>query len=195
MDMICWDMGTMNKSIQKFFLLLALIWMAVIFSFSSRTGTESTHDSNVVGLTLGRIFVSDFEQLSEKEQLDIADKMELPIRKSAHALEYALLGLLLTLGLYKGSNHLDKTVCDKRNLKKRELGVLFLMKDTCFWKNYLGPWMISILYATSDEFHQLFVPGRSGQITDVCIDSAGAFLGVVLGCELLRCSFKQTDFK
>lgn len=28
------------------------------------------------------------------------------------------------------------------------------------------------------EFHQLFVPGRGGQVTDVLIDSAGAVIGI-----------------
>lgn len=44
----------------------------------------------------------------------------------------------------------------------------------------LKPWLCTVLYAMSDECHQLFVPGRSGQFTDVCIDGAGAFLGLVL---------------
>jgi hypothetical protein len=33
--------------------------------------------------------------------------------------------------------------------------------------------LISILYAVSDEVHQLFVPGRSGSIGDVLLDSTG----------------------
>lgn len=39
---------------------------------------------------------------------------------------------------------------------------------------------ICVLYAASDEFHQLFVPGRSGEIRDVLIDSSGAALGISL---------------
>ena len=37
---------------------------------------------------------------------------------------------------------------------------------------------LGFLYACSDEFHQMFVPGRAGQVADVLIDT----LGVVLGC-------------
>ena len=37
---------------------------------------------------------------------------------------------------------------------------------------------LTMLYACSDEFHQLFVAGRSGRISDVLIDSAGAVLGM-----------------
>ena len=40
------------------------------------------------------------------------------------------------------------------------------------------PWLIAALYAASDEIHQLFVPGRSGQLSDVILDSAGALAGV-----------------
>ena len=36
------------------------------------------------------------------------------------------------------------------------------------------------LYAVSDEFHQSFVPGRSCEIRDMTIDSAGVLLGVLL---------------
>jgi VanZ family protein len=35
-----------------------------------------------------------------------------------------------------------------------------------------------VLYAVSDEVHQLFVPGRGAQVTDVLIDNAGAFVGI-----------------
>ena len=40
--------------------------------------------------------------------------------------------------------------------------------------------LIVIGYACTDEFHQLFVPGRSGQITDVMIDTLGGSIGVLI---------------
>lgn len=46
--------------------------------------------------------------------------------------------------------------------------------------------LIGVLYAASDEFHQLFVPGRSGQITDVMIDSGGVILGIFIFCLIRR---------
>lgn len=36
--------------------------------------------------------------------------------------------------------------------------------------------MASIFYALSDEFHQLFVPGRACSLSDFLIDSGGIFL-------------------
>ena len=35
-----------------------------------------------------------------------------------------------------------------------------------------------VLYASTDEIHQLFVPGRSGMVRDVFIDSIGGIIGV-----------------
>jgi VanZ family protein len=34
--------------------------------------------------------------------------------------------------------------------------------------------LLALFYAASDEWHQTFVPGRSGQISDVLIDALGA---------------------
>jgi VanZ family protein len=39
---------------------------------------------------------------------------------------------------------------------------------------------LSLLYAFSDETHQLFVPGREGKLTDVGIDAIGIAIGVIV---------------
>ncbi|HEU5100919.1 MAG TPA: VanZ family protein [Roseiflexaceae bacterium] len=41
-------------------------------------------------------------------------------------------------------------------------------------------WALTVLYASSDEWHQSFVPGRHPQPTDVLIDLAGATAGLLL---------------
>lgn len=45
--------------------------------------------------------------------------------------------------------------------------------------------LVGVLYAGSDEFHQLFVSGRAGQILDVGIDGAGVFCGMIFAAVLL----------
>lgn len=47
-----------------------------------------------------------------------------------------------------------------------------------FW----GVLVVTAVYAASDEFHQLFVPGRNGNLMDVIID----FLGSVAGLAVYR---------
>jgi VanZ family protein len=39
--------------------------------------------------------------------------------------------------------------------------------------------IISIVYAVTDEVHQLFVPGRYGDVVDVLADAAGAALALM----------------
>lgn len=46
-------------------------------------------------------------------------------------------------------------------------------------KEWLWTLIICIVYAVSDEYHQTFIPGRSGELRDVLIDSAGSFTGLV----------------
>lgn len=41
-------------------------------------------------------------------------------------------------------------------------------------------WLFAVLYAISDEVHQRFVPGRSGEVRDVVIDALGAAAGLSL---------------
>lgn len=80
------------------------------------------------------------------------------VRKLAHMSEYAVLGILFYL--------YAKEVVDKKVAVFAIVGVL--------------------LYAISDEVHQLFVPGRSGKLLDVCIDTFGGSIGVFL-IYLLHC--------
>ncbi len=45
---------------------------------------------------------------------------------------------------------------------------------------YIVAALLCIFYAGSDEFHQLYVPGRDADIFDVMADSAGTIAGVVI---------------
>lgn len=75
------------------------------------------------------------------------------IRKTAHMNEYAILLLFIYYGLYK-------TITYKYQL--------------------LISLLITFIYACSDEFHQLFIPGRSGQFMDVLIDTSGALIMLLI---------------
>ncbi len=55
------------------------------------------------------------------------------------------------------------------------LTILFYraVKKTIFENPVFAAAIFSLLYAVSDEVHQLFVPGRAGKIEDVMIDGVG----------------------
>ena len=52
-------------------------------------------------------------------------------------------------------------------------------------------WGAATLYAATDEFHQLFVPGRAGLPTDVLIDATGAALGLLVACSLMAAFYHR----
>lgn len=49
-----------------------------------------------------------------------------------------------------------------------------------------------ILYATSDEIHQAFTPGRGPLFTDVLIDTMGVILGILLVMLVMKIFKQQT---
>ena len=50
---------------------------------------------------------------------------------------------------------------------------------------------LAFLYACSDEVHQLFVAGRSGQASDVLLDTFGAMVGVGVYYLLFKKKMKE----
>ena len=45
------------------------------------------------------------------------------------------------------------------------------------WRAVLAAVVISSLYGVSDEYHQLFVPGRSFEVLDMIADTIGSVVG------------------
>ena len=138
----------MLKKIIKIFLVL--LCMITIFGFSSDTAEESTEKSDGLIVRISEFLVG--HKLSEEERQEKIEQYVTIIRKSAHLTIYLILGFLL-LSLVKEYRLLDT-------------------------KAILIAFTIAALYACSDEIHQLFVPGRSGEILDVIIDSIGSLIGI-----------------
>ena len=87
------------------------------------------------------------------------------VRKTAHVTEYAILALLLWRALQKpGSRRGDEADSSKPKPWR--------------WPVAWGAFALAVLYAITDEFHQSFVPSRTGHSLDVLIDSCGAAAGL-----------------
>jgi VanZ family protein len=102
----------------------AIVMMALIFSASSLPAT-------------------DIPRFGEWDVL---------VKKSGHAIGYALLGVTYFFALPKSLSNRYKTV----------LAILMV-----------------VLFALSDEFHQSFVEGRTSSLRDVAIDTAGAAAALI----------------
>ena len=139
---------------------LIVVWAVVIFSFSAQPDTESSEISGHVSYRIVKMWNQVFGWKHSGPELEqMAQKIEYPVRKAAHMSEYAVLALLIFQAL---------TAFDR----KKNRGCMALG--------------ITAAYAVTDEFHQLFVPGRSGQVRDVLIDSCGAAIGVLIAWGLIR---------
>ena len=158
-----------GKATGILFWALAIFWMGFIFFMSAQTGDESASMSSPVADFVIKIFVPDYEDKTPIEQEDIKHTVELIIRKGAHFTEYAILGFLVYLVVQ-----------------------MYVLKTKA---RFLISWLFSTLYAASDEFHQSFVGGRGPQVKDVCIDSAGAFVGVLLSVVFILILIKRANKK
>ena len=96
-----------------------------------------------------------------------ADLLTFLVRKAAHISAYFVLGILLF-----------------NLLKEYDLGVKKMIFISI---------AIAMLYACSDEIHQVFVPGRSGEVRDVLIDTAGAAVGVIVYAALSARFYKKSE--
>lgn len=54
------------------------------------------------------------------------------------------------------------------------------LRQTKLAKPALWTIIICAIYAATDEFHQLFVPGRSGEVRDILIDTVAATVGIAI---------------
>ncbi len=126
--------------------------MICIFTFSEDNGEKSNKKSDGTIIFLSRFIVG--HKLNKKEQTKYINKYVVLVRKSAHFIIYLILGLSIISLLYE-----------------------YKIINT---KAIIIALIVSILYACSDEIHQILIPGRTGKILDVLIDSTGAFIGIII---------------
>jgi VanZ family protein len=86
------------------------------------------------------------------------------IRETAHFFVYFILGILVLSSL-RG----------KLSLSKRLVATM----------------LICTAFAVTDEFHQMFVPGRHPEVFDIFIDGLGSFFGILVKLVLEASIFKK----
>ncbi len=141
--------------------ILIVLWMGLIFSLSNQPASDSTELSDgFISNTIGNVYKVFNKNISSDELNDIKVKYTHPVRKMAHFTIYMILGILVTLLV-------------------REYNV-------SFYKCLFISLLVCLLYSISDEVHQLFVSGRSGEIRDVLIDTSGSFIGIFIFNKLFK---------
>lgn len=150
----------MNKTVKIIISwILVILWMGVIFTFSSMDSDQSNSESKgtidkVVTGTIeigNNIGITNYNPTIEEKE-EIIDMLNFPVRKLAHMFLYFVLAILLINAL----------------------------KISEIKKVYIITIIIVLLYAITDEFHQTLINGRTGKFIDVLIDTTGSLIGMLL---------------
>lgn len=141
------------------YLILTIFIMVSIFFFSSQDSDSSTDMS--MNITEKIVNEENYQPTEEKSLSKRQEEIEVVVRKTAHILIYTTLGFCVFM-----------TIINSRKVNKNV--ILFIISL-----------IICIIYASSDEIHQLYVSGRSGEVRDVLIDSAGSAVGILVA--MLMC--------
>jgi len=145
--------------IKKVLLFIGVILVSLqIYGASSQVATESAEVSGKITKKIVKVITA-VKKVEPKEVGSLYKTVHHIIRKTAHFLEYALLSFLVFL-LAKCYN-IKICIC------------ILISLGYC------------LLFAMFDEWHQLSVAGRSGEIKDVLIDFCGSIAGNSFGCLLL----------
>ena len=131
------------KNKRNLYILLTLLWVVVIFTFSLQPADASNQISSGLVRKIVELFIPN---ISEKGW----EILHFLIRKAGHFTEFFVLGVFSVLALLQTKIRFEKS-----------LGLSFCA-----------------MVATIDETIQLFVVGRSGQVSDVVLDSVGALVGI-----------------
>jgi VanZ family protein len=130
-----------------------LSWTAVVLwmLFIFCLSYQPANESNQMSTGITEVIIQTTSKIVPKAELSFHTLNHF-VRKSAHFFIYFVLGILTINAL-------------------RRIG----------WSDYrctILALTICVLYAASDELHQLFIPGRSAELRDIFIDSTGAYLGI-----------------
>lgn len=161
--------NNMKINILRIILVILLIGtFGIIFGFSSQDAKQSSGVSKKVteAITSG---IKSIQEKPQNEKIKILSKIEHIIRKIAHFSIYTVVGILLM------------SLCKTFNIKEINRLSISLI--------------IGVIYASSDEIHQCFTPGRGPQVTDVIIDTMGVLLGILLVMLVVKVYVNVTEKK
>jgi len=142
------------------FFIPVVLWMVIVFKFSNEPADTSQLTSLNITKKIVKI-ISKNEITDEKDEL--VQRVDKIVRKTAHYTLYAIGGFLIMIYIYQYKITENKKI--------------------------LYSILTGSIYACTDEIHQVFIPGRTGEITDVCLDSLGVATGVcvcLLAIKIIR---------
>ena len=165
----------MKKNIIRTLLLLILIAdMVFIFVNSAQDSTESATTSQSVTEMVAPVIVPNYKEMDSETQKQAVSSLDVYLREAAHLLQFVPMGFALYLLLC--------TFSLPFRIRYIEIPITL-----CF----------GILYALSDEIHQIFSPGRAFQLFDIMMDTCGVTIGLIaaliLNLIIAKINKRETD--
>lgn len=151
-----------------FFLLATIAIMISIFCFSHQNAEESTKTSDTIVDKI--VNEKTYDPSCGKSIETVKKETESKVRNAAHFSLFALLGFFALMTSF----YSDK-----------------LHKDWILFTVSLG---FCIIYAVSDELHQLSIDGRACEFTDILMDSAGSLTGILIAFLVQKIKNKRIVF-
>ena len=143
-------------------LKLTLSWLAVlllmlaIFLFSAQPASISNSNSKTIVTRIVETTVNLTKTgITEPEKRQLVDRINNVAREYMHGVVFLVLGLLVQNAV---------TQSGAKGMKTIAIALA-----------------ICVVYGITDEIHQLFVPGRAFQISDLAMDAAGSMIGIASG--------------
>ncbi|MEG1027587.1 MAG: VanZ family protein [Oscillospiraceae bacterium] len=146
---------------KKIFPVFSVLWSIFIFSNSIKPGSVSTQVSN----SPSNILHDFLTFIGLNVSVDVSTII---VRKSAHFIEFFILGALIALSY------------------------IFLEKQIKFYKFNILFFGLSV--AVLDEFIQTFVVGRTGLVKDIVLDFTGVLTAVILTALMMK-YYKKSQYK
>lgn len=141
--------------IKRIFLFAMLFYYYIIIaSFSAQTATVSSSSSEGVTALIYDTVVSLLDKNGSIGKKYFVEAAEHIVRKCAHFGNFTLYSLFVSAYVV--------------SFKEKTLKLAAVAFSVC------------VQSAVFDEVHQLFVQGRSCQLSDMLIDSSGAMLGILI---------------
>ncbi|MGV8147176.1 MAG: VanZ family protein [Alkaliphilus sp.] len=144
-------------------IIISISWLAVLLwmALIFNLSSQPANQSNKLSEGVTKIIVDTVERVAPSTDFDLS-RLNHIVRKNAHFFAYLVLSLLVMNAVRRtGGNDIKLTL------------------------------LICVLYAISDETHQIFVPGRSAQVSDILIDGVGAVVGIVMYLGFSRMKIKR----
>ena len=142
----------MNKNISKHIIRYILIICVIVLCCKIFSFSNQNGESSKNTSSRFTVVILKIFNIEKDEiAVQIFDPL---VRKVAHFSVYMLLGILL--------------MCTSETFKWQRV------------YKFDFSTMFAFLFASGDELHQRFVPGRSGEFADVCLDTMGAMIGVLI---------------